>query len=430
MTAEGNVNNIRRFLRDVVSVLLRGSPGYWLWLGLLALLAAWGAWEYLGQLERGLVVTHMTNQVSWGLYIANFTFLVGVAAAAVMLVVPAYIFHRDDVKDVVLLGDTLAICAVLMSLMFVIVDLGRPDRFWHLIPGLGRFHFPESMLAWDVVVLNGYLVLNIGISFYILFSHYLGNNPRLRLYFPFVLIAIFWAISIHTVTAFLYTANSARPYWDSPLLAPRFIASAFCSGPALSILAMQIVRKVSNYPVHQSAINTLSLVMAVSLQVTIFFVIAELFRDFYNEGEHAASARYLFLGLEGHEGLRPWITTSLVFLVTAVTILMIHPLRLNVPWLNLACVLTVAGVWIEKGMGLVVPGFIPTPTGEIVEYLPSNPEIIITLGIWAVGLIMFTLLARAAIAIECGTLRAPGRRGVGGESVAGVDGPGPLPPAP
>jgi molybdopterin-containing oxidoreductase family membrane subunit len=251
-------------------------------------------------------------------------------------------------------------------------------------------------------------LLNVGISTYILFCHYRGSQPRLRLYFPFVLIAIFWAISIHTVTAFLYTANSGRPFWDSPLLAPRFIASAFCSGPALSILALQLVRRLTSYPVRQTAIDTLSLVMTVALQVTIFFIIAELFRDFYNEGSHAASARYLFLGLDGHAGLRPWIWTAIAFMVVAVVILMIHPLRIRITWLNTACVLTIAGVWIEKGMGLVIPGFVPTPTGEILEYMPNSTEIAITVGVWALGLMLFTMMAKAAVPIECGTLRRPG----------------------
>ncbi len=402
------MNTFFYFLRDVTRQMLRGSPVYWLWIGFLVLLALYGFWLYLDQLQNGLVVTNMSNQVSWGFYIANFTFLVGVAAAAVMLVIPAYIFHREDVKDVVLLGDTLAVCAVIMCMLFILVDLGRPDRFWHIIPGLGRFNFPTSMLAWDVVVLNGYLLLNLGISFYILFTHYRGAQPRPRLYFPFVLIAIFWAISIHTVTAFLYTANSARPFWDSPLLAPRFIASAFCSGPALSILALQIIRRLTLYPIRQSAIDTLALVMAVSLQITIFFVIAELFRDFYNESHHAASARYLFLGLHGYAKLQPWIWTAIGLLLIAVTILMIHPLRHNVYLLNLACVLTIVGVWIEKGMGMVIPGFIPTPTGEIFEYMPNATEIGISMGIWAIGILAFTLLAKAAVAIECGNLRRPG----------------------
>ena len=385
--------------------MFRGPPAYWAWVGFLLVLIALGGWHYYLQLRDGLIVTHMTNQVSWGFYIANFTFLVGVAAAAVMLVVPAYIFHRKDIKDVVLMGDTMAIAVVTMAIMFVVVDLGRPDRFWHLIPGIGKFNFPESLLAWDVIVLNGYLLLNAGISFYIVYKHYQGKEPNESRYFPWVLLAIFWAISIHTVTAFLYSANSGRPFWNHALLAPRFIASAFASGPALMAIGLQIIRAISDYPIRQSVINHLALVATIALQITLFFTLAELFTEFYNEGEHAASARYLFFGLDGHAALTPWIWTAIALLCIAVVILMINPLRHNPIYMNIAFVLIIVGVWIEKGMGLIVPAFVPTPIGEIYEYTPSLTEVMVSIGIWAFGFLLFTLLAKAALPVHCEFLR-------------------------
>lgn len=396
------------FLRDCMRSIFSGSWRYWLWVVFLLGVIGFGGWHYWLQITQGLVVTNLTNQVSWGFYIANFTFLVGVAAAAVMLAIPAYIFNRHDIKDVVLMGDTMAIGAVTMAILFVLVDLGRPDRIWHLLPGIGRFNFPDSLLVWDVIVLNGYLLLNAGISFYVIYCRYQGCEPQLRRYFPFVVVAIFWAISIHTVTAFLYSANSGRAFWSNALLAPRFIASAFASGPALMILGLQVIRRVSGYPIHQSVLDHLALVMTVALQVTLFFVGAELFTEFYNETEHAASARYLYFGLDGHAALVPWIWAALGMLAVASFIGMVHPLRQNLYLLNLACLLTAAGVWIEKGMGMVVPAFVPTPIGEIVEYTPSASEIAISLGIWAIGLLLFTVLAKAALPIECGQLRRPG----------------------
>jgi molybdopterin-containing oxidoreductase family membrane subunit len=393
------------FFRDAIRELFRGSLAYWAWILFLWAIIALGGWSYIGQLKNGLVVTNMSNQVSWGFYISNFTFLVGVAAAAVMLVIPAYIFNRKDIRDVVLLGDAMAVTAVFMAMLFIIVDMGRIDRIWHMIPGIGRFNFPSSLLTWDVVVLNVYLLLNLGISFYLLFSHYQGREAKLKSYLPFVMLAIFWAITIHTVTAFLYSANTGRPFWHNALLAPRFIASAFCSGPAIAILILQFVRKFAGYPVRQSAIDTLGITMTVALQITLFFVVAELFTDFYSEGTHAASAHYLFFGLHGAAKLTPWIWSALGLLVIAVTILMKHSLRQKPVLFNIACVLTVIGVWIEKGMGLVIPGYIPTPLGEIFEYLPNATEVRISLGILAIGLLTFTLLAKAGMAIERGKLR-------------------------
>ncbi len=394
-----------RFLLDGSRVMLRGPGLYWAWLGVLGALIALGGWQYWIQLRDGLVVTGMSDQVSWGFYIANFAFLVGIAAAAVLLVIPAYIFHRQDVKQVVLVGEAMAVAAVVMAMLFVMIDLGRPERIWHMIPVIGRFNFPMSLLAWDVVVLSGYLLLNIAIPFYLLYSHYMGREPRLNVYFPVVVIAMFWAISIHTVTAFLFSANPSRPFWHTALLGPRFIASAFASGPALIIIILQVLRRVSEYPVRQSVIDVLALIMTVALQINLFFVAVELFTDFYNEGSHAASIHYLFLGLRGADALRPWIWAALVMNLVAVTILTIHPLRRNMRLLNAACVLAFIGIWIEKGMGLVVPGFIPTPLGEVFEYTPTAAELIISVAIWALGILLFTLMAKPVIAIEQGQLR-------------------------
>ncbi len=394
-----------RFIADGIKVTLQGHARYWGWVGMLVAFVMLGSWHYFVQLRDGLVVTGMSDQVSWGFYIANFAFLVGIAAAAVLLVIPAYIFHRDDAKHVVLLGEGMAVAAIIMAVLFVIVDMGRPERLWHMIPIIGEFNFPMSLLAWDVVVLSGYVALNVAIPGYILYNHYRGREAKIAHYFPFVVVAIFWAIALHTVTAFLFSANSARPFWNTALLGPRFIASAFASGPALIILTLGVVGKLTAYPVRQTVIGILALIMTVALQINLFFVGVELFTDHYNEGAHAASIHYLFVGRNGFNALTPWIWAALGMNFVAVTILSIHPLRRNTLLLNLACVLVFIGIWIEKGMALVVPGFIPTPLGEIFEYSPTLIELSVSVGIWALGLLIFTMLAKASIAIESGHVR-------------------------
>lgn len=393
-----------QFIMDGLRAMLRGGRGYWSWLALLLCLAGVGAAAYGLQLRDGLVVTGMSDQVSWGFYIANFAFLVGIAAAAVLLVIPAYVFNRQDIKSVVLIGEGLAVAAVMGAMLFVIADLGRPDRMLHLVPGIGILNFPTSLLAWDVVVLNGYLLLNLAIPFYVHFCHYRGREPNFRAYFPWVVLAMFWAISIHTVTAFLFSANTARPFWNIAILGPRFIATAFVSGPALIILLLQVLRRVTDYPVPRSVIDTLALIMAFALQISLFFVGVELFTDFYNEGSHAASIRYLYFGLDGLDALTPAIWTALAMNLAALLILMIHPLRKRTGLLNLACILAFVGIWLEKGMGFVIPGFIPTPLGEVFEYLPTLVELAVALGIWAVAALAFTLLAKASISLSRGRM--------------------------
>lgn len=391
-----------RFLIDGLKPSLQGGPLYWLWMLFLVVLMGITGWNYAEQWDQGLVITGLSDQVSWGFYIANFAFFVGIAAAAVLLVVPAYIFHRQDVKSVVLIGEGMAVAAVLVAMGFVSVDIGRLDRAWHVIPFIGRFNWPSSMLAWDIIVLNGYLLLNLAIPMYILFKHYQGKEPDIRRYFVFVVIAMFWAISIHTITAFLFSSNISRPFWHTSLLAPRFIASAFTAGPALMIITLQLIRRFSAYPIKQSVIDMLALIMTVSMQINLYFVGVELFTDFYNETEHAASVHYLFLGLDGFNALTSWIWTALVFNIIAVVLLMVHKTRKNMFTLNITCVLGFIGIWIEKGMGLVVTGFIPSPLGEIFEYSPTMRELGVSVGIYAFGAFVFTILAKGGIAIELG----------------------------
>src|SRR6266536_6408475 len=239
------IKNYLIFLYRCGPIAFEGDWRYYLWMGSLTAICLLGLNAYAKQLVHGLVVTDMSDQVSWGVYIANFTFLVGVAAAAVMLVIPVYIYKNEELHDLVIFGELLAVAAILMCLAFVTVDLGRPDRFWHLIPGIGKFNFPGSMLSWDVIVLNGYLLLNVYICGYLLYCRYRGRKPAAWFYIPFVFIAIVWAVSIHTVTAFLYVGLGGRPFWNSSIVGPRFLASAFTAGPALIILAIQVVRRVT-----------------------------------------------------------------------------------------------------------------------------------------------------------------------------------------
>ncbi len=544
------------FLRRCASVALVGDWRYYAWMGVLTVIALLGLNAYAKQLVNGLVVTGMSDEVSWGVYIANFTFLVGVAAAAVMMVIPVYIYDNEELHDLVIFGELLAVAAIIMCLAFVTVDLGRPDRFWHLIPGLGQMNFPRSMLSWDVIVLNGYLLLNVHICGYLLYCRYQKRKPAKWFYIPFVFLAIVWAVSIHTVTAFLYVGLGGRPFWNASIVGPRFLASAFTAGPALIILALQVIRRVTasgsateleagvdagsrpgraatltdfdqlahelpeiaavppadreralagasvievsrgDVLLRQGSISPhaffvlqgrvvvkkqegdraritrtarpgdqfgevsalhgtareataiaeepsrilrlsnaglrvllethelamvvrsrmterlmitdrslliLRGIVQVSMIINVFLLVCEVFKEFYSGTTHGLSAKYLFVGLHGHHALVPWIWTAIGFNLIAM-VLLVLPLSRGLKYLNVACVLSIAGIWIEKGMGLVIPGFIPTPLGAIVDYVPSLNETLVCLGIWAFGLLCYTIFLRMSVPILQGRL--------------------------
>jgi Ni/Fe-hydrogenase subunit HybB-like protein len=398
------LNETWHFYKRTLTLVAKGNTLYYAWCFSLIAIIVVGFRFYLMQHEVGLIATHMNDQVSWGLYIANFTYLVGAAAAAVLLVIPSYVYHFKPIKEIVVLGELFAASSIVMAILFVMVDLGRIDRFWHMIPFVGKMNFPQSLLAWDVLALNGYLFLNLLIPIYLLVKFYYRKEPNWKFILPFILLSIPMAVAIHTVTAFLYNGLPARPFWNASILAPRFLASAFCSGPAIIIIIFQIIRKVSisHIEIEDEALFKISELIAYAMFLNLFLLSAELFKEYYSQTVHIASFRYLFEGLHGHNQLVPWIWAAMVMNVIAFIIFLIPQTRKRLTTLNLGCLLIIIGVWIEKGPGFVVPGFVPDPLGEIYEYIPNLVELMVSFGIWATGLLIFTLLMKVAIPIETG----------------------------
>ncbi len=396
---------LREFFFDALDEVTHGSRSYHIWMATLTFVMCCAAYAYSSQLMQGLGVTGMHDHVSWGLYISNFTFLVGVAAAAVVLVLPTYVLHDVAFKKAVLIGEAMAVAAVVMAIGFVVVDVGGPARLWHVTPMIGVFNWPQSLLAWDIVVLNVYLVINISVPFYILFSHYRDREPDSRVYVPAMLMSILWAVSLHLVTAFLFAGLAARPHWNNALMGPRFLATAFTAGPALMILVLQVISRQTDYKIRPETIHKMALVVTVAAQITVVMTISEMFKEFYFPTHHSLSSQYLFFGLHGHHALRAWIWTAIAIIVVATAILSVHRLRRNAWTLNLACVLLFFGILIEKGLGTVVPGFIPENWGNIHEYVPTGTELMVTAGIWAGGAFLFTILAKVGVAVELGELR-------------------------
>ncbi|KRT74883.1 MAG: polysulfide reductase NrfD, molybdopterin oxidoreductase, membrane subunit [Deltaproteobacteria bacterium CSP1-8] len=390
------------FIKGCFILLRRGSKLYYAWVYLLLALMAIGVLAYANQLYSGLITSAMRDQVSWGFYISNFTFMVGVAAAAVLLIIPAYVYQWKPIKEIAILGELVAVSAMVMCLLFVTVDLGRPDRFWHLIPKIGILNFPQSLLAWDVVVLNTYLVLNFSIAGYMLYSYYYRRQPNMKYVTPLLLFSIPAAISIHTVTAFLYNGLAARPFWNASILAPRFLASAFCSGPAGMVLMFQVIRKWTKFRITDEAIFKIAELIAYAMFLNLFLLGAEVFKEYYSDTAHLAPMQYLYQGLHGHSDLVSYIWTATLFNMTAFLLFLIPQTRENHITLNIGCVLIFVGVYIEKGMGLVIPGFVPDVLGDFYEYSPTSTEVLVTIGIWGTGLLIYTMLLRIAIPIMNG----------------------------
>lgn len=379
--------------------MFRGNKWYYLWLGFLSVLILWGGLGYLKQLNEGLIVTNMRDSVSWAFYIGNFTFLVGVAAAAVLLVIPAYVYHWKPIKEVALFGELLAVSAVVMCMLFVTVDVGNPLRLWHMMPFVGNLNVPSSMLGWDFLILTSYFILNLGIVTYLLYKQFFNKEYNKKVFYPLVLLSIPMAIGIHTITAFLYNGLAARPYWNSALLAPKFLASAFCSGPAVLLILFQILKRTTKFEIKDEAIWKIAELMAYAMFLNLFFFFSEVFKEVYSDTEHVIHFKYLFKGSGENTDIVIYGWTSVIISIIAFIIFLIPKLRKNPITLNIGAVLIYMGVFIEKGIALLTPGFTPDTLGQIYIYRPSLTEIRTTVAIFSIGFLVFTLMTRVAVAI-------------------------------
>jgi molybdopterin-containing oxidoreductase family membrane subunit len=375
---------------------LKGSKTYWMWLLALAVVIAVGFVVYLRQLDFGLGITGMSRDVTWGFYIAQFTFLVGVAASAVMLVLPYYLHDYKTFGKITVLGEFLAVASVLMCMLFIIVDLGQPMRLLNVI----FYPSPNSMLFWDMIVLNGYLFLNIVIGWNVLDAERNNTAPE-KWIKPLIYLSIPWAVSIHTVTAFLYCGLPGRGFWLTAVLAPRFLASAFAAGPAFLILLSFIIRRFTNFDAGTRARQTLAKIVAYAVLANLFFFLCEVFVAVYSQiPEHMSHLQYLFFGLHGHDALVPWMWSSMALMVLAVIFLIIPAARQNETTLIFSCAFVFVGTWIDKGLGMISGGFVPNPLHEVNEYIPSIPEIVITIGVYALGFLVLTLLYKMVTGVK------------------------------
>ena len=380
----------------MIEKALAGNRFYWSWITILLALVSLGVYSYSEQLTYGLTVTGMGRDVSWGVYIAQFTFLVGVAASALMVVLPYYLHDYKEFGKIVIIGEFLAVSAATICLLFVIADMGHPDRLFYVL----LYPHPKSMVFWDVQVLNGYLLINIVSGWTVLEAERKGVSPP-NWVKPIIYLSIVWAVSIHTVTAFLYAGTPGRHLWLTAVLAPRFLASAFAVGPSLLILISFILRKFADFDVGEKAIQKLTTIATYAAIANFFFVGAEFFTAFYsNIPGHKHSLEYLFFGLDGKYQLVPWMWFSMLVGITSVIILLYQQRRPSKKLLIAACSGIVVSLWIDKGIGLIIGGFVPSPMEEVVEYFPTFIEITVTIGIWAIGLLILTALLKVAVSVK------------------------------
>lgn len=378
---------------------LKGSPIYYAWVLFLLGVIGIGFGAYFYQLQKGLTITGMSRDVTWGFYIAQLTYLVGIAASAVMVVLPYYLHSYKKFGPITILGEFLAVPAVLMCLLFVIVDLGQPQRLFNII----LFPTPNSILFWDMIVLNGYLFLNITIGWTVLGAERKQVAPP-KWVKPLIYLSIPWAVSIHTVTAFLYAGLPGRHFWLTAIMAARFLASAFCAGPALLVLLIFILRRFAGFWPGSEAVRSLAKIITYAMILNVFFLLLEVFTAFYSQiPGHMHTFQYLYTGLHGHGQMVPWMWSSAALAVASLVLLINPVTRNNEAILPFTLIMLIASTWIDKGLALVSGGFIPSPLEHVTEYWPTAPELMISFGVYAIGFLVLTILYKVAVGVKAET---------------------------
>ncbi len=400
------MNTALSFAMDFGSYAIKGGRMYYAWLLFLAFFILVGSYTAYIQFTQGLIVTGATDQVTLEAFFANFVFTAHVAAAAVLVVAPGYFYHRKDMKELAVMGEIVAMVFVATGITFVLFHMGRPDRTWHIIPGIGFMNFPNSMLAYDTIVLNVYLLLNlIGVS-YILFKKYVGtfHEKQLAIWFrPIVFLAIAWGPLIHIVTAFVLASNARVGMWATAVLPFAFLTMAGASGPALVVLIFLLARKYTRLEIGDPVIDLMTTIIAWSLGILMLVFAAEFFTLLYPSTEHADSLKYNMFGHNGLNMYVPWFWGTIGALVASFVALLFRKVRHSYDrLLPMVCFVVFFAILIEKPMILVFPAFSPTPLGEYAEYHVTLIEFFNVLFVWALGFLFLTLILKGAIGILTG----------------------------
>jgi molybdopterin-containing oxidoreductase family membrane subunit len=380
----------------MIEKALIGDKKYWTWVVGLLVVIGLGMLFYLRQFAEGLGITGLGRDVTWGFYIAQFTFMVGVAASAVMVVLPYYLHNYKVFGKIVILGEFVAIPSVIVCMLFIFVDMGQPTRVLNVM----LHPTVNSMMFWDFASLGGYLILNLVIGWTTLGAERKSVPPPSWVK-PLIVLSVPWAISIHTVTAFLYSGLAARPFWMTAVLAPRFLASAFSAGPALLILFVLILRKVTRFDPGKEAIQNLARIVTYAMCVNVFLVLMEMFTAFYSDiPEHLEHFHFMFGGLHENNWIGPWMWFSSAMAILSLVLLLVPKLRQREPVLIIACVAVFVSLWIDKGLALIVTGFVPSVLGHVPTYVPTVPELMISLAVYSIGLLIVTILYKVALSVR------------------------------
>ncbi len=408
-----------RLERISLAPLSRTSTGYYIFVSILLAVIAWGTFAYITQLRYGLLVTGMNDIVSWGFYIFNFVFWIGVSHVGALISAILRLTNAGWRTPLTRLGELITVAALMVGALMIVVDLGRPDRMMNLFL-YGRF---QSPLIWDVIGVTTYLIGSVTYLYLPSIPDFALMRDRLRRGAPtfrrklYTWLALGWtgtlqqrhrldiankimtamiipiAISVHTVVAFVF-AMTLRPGWDSAVLAPNFVIGALFSGMGSLLIVMAVFRKFCHLeeyltPRHFRNIGWLVMVM---LFAYFYFVLVEYLTIGYKF--RVEELELFTLLLVGKNAVWFWLFFTSAFVIPA--FLFLFQRGSVIGRTVTAGILINVGMWIKRFV-IIIPSLeVPLMPFEFEfgAYSPSWVEISIIAAGFAGFMLLLALFAK------------------------------------
>lgn len=404
---ENKKEQFQELVAELHSPLNRNSSSFKIWIGFLLMLMGAAAFMYVRQLRFGLGTTDMRDIASWGLYIADFVFLIAVSLVGSLITAILKLSNIKWATPLTRISEIIAVAALFSALLIIVVDMGRPDRLWHIFV-YGRL---QSPIVWDILVVNTYLVISL-LLLYIplipdiaLLRKTMGHKPKwqqkmykilslgwqgtadqvkvLNLSLKALMVVIIpVALSIHTVTSWLF-ASTLRPGWDSTIFGPYFVAGAFMVGTASVIVTMYIIRESYNFKeyITDEHFNLMGKLLVLTSLVYLYFNLNEFMVPAYKM-KSGESAHILGL-LVGDYSLMFW-SVQIIGMIAPIFLMAFKPFRKPKPMLVISVLIVIAAFL--KRFLIVTPTllhpFLPIQNypESYHHYNPTFSEMMITVG--------------------------------------------------
>jgi molybdopterin-containing oxidoreductase family membrane subunit len=404
--------------------LAPASQGEWLWMSMLGSVILAGIGAYAWQCIFGLKVTGMREYISWGVYMTNFVFFIGVSHAGTLISAILRVTGAEWRRSITRMAEAITVFALMVGAPMVIIDMGRPDRILNVIVH-GRLNSP---ILWDVCSICTYMsgsLLYLYVAmipdfallapptamwerrtwrerlFQALSLGYRGTAEQRRLLekalATMAVIIIPVAISVHTVVSWIF-GMTLRPGWHSTIFGPYFVIGAIFSGTAAIITAMVIFRKayhLEGFLTERQFQNLGRLMLALNL-LYIYFTLSEYLTTWYGSQEADNRLVDLLMGRSSY-GMLFWLWAAFCLFLPAL-IVMVPVKRTLIPRLLVASILINIGMWVKRYL-IIVPTlmtpYIPTEAAGVnPSYMPTWVEWTVTFGGLATFLLFFTLFAK------------------------------------